>query len=285
MLAYLINLDRSPQRLAHFRAQAAHAGVAFERLQAVDGSLIPLAERTRLLSAHWQFQPLNPGEVGIFMSQRLAWQRLLDSGAPMAAVFEDDVVLSADAGRVLGLLAQGGWDADLVKLETTRRPVVLGEPVHRLDTAHSLRPLCSWHGGAAGYVLTRATAERLLAATWPLADPVDQVMFNPLARVSASLRLLQLMPALCVQKNILERGLAAGPADEGVFATTIDRHVTRGRLLRHGLVTDLRRAWLKHRERRRRHALARQPGHELCTVPFGGPAGASVPAARPASDS
>lgn len=284
MLAYLINLDRSPQRLAHFSAQAAHAGVRFERLPAVDGKAIPPAERTRMLSPEWQFQPLNPGEVGIFLSQRLAWQRLLDSGADMAAVFEDDVVLSGQAGRLLALLAQGGWSGDVVKLETTQRPVVLGEPVHRLDDAHSLRPLCSWHGGAAGYVITRAAAGRLLSATWPLADPVDQVIFNPLARVSASLRLLQLMPALCVQKNILERGRAGASDGDGAFATTIDRPATRGRLLRHGLATDLRRAWLKHLERRRRSALARQPGHAYISVPFDASPAGSATASLPAPD-
>jgi glycosyl transferase, family 25 len=285
MLAYLINLDRSPQRLAHFSAQAASAGVRFERLPAVDGRAIAPAERERMLSPQWQFQPLNPGEVGIFLSQRMAWQRLLDSGDPMAAVFEDDVLLAPEAGRLLARLAEGGWQADIVKLETTLRPVVLGESAHLLDAAHGLRPLRSWHGGAAGYVITRAAAERLLAATWPLADPVDQVLFNPLARVSATLALLQLVPALCVQKNIFERhgaGPAAGDAS-GEFATTIERPATRGRLLRHGLVTDLRRAWLKHLERRRRSALAREPGHAYLTVPFAAPAELAGRAGTPGS--
>jgi glycosyl transferase family 25 len=294
MLAYLINLARSPERLAHFSAQAARAGVRFERLPAFDGRAIPADERARMLSAQWQFQPLNPGEVGIFLSQRLAWQRLLDSDDAMAAVFEDDVLLSPDAGRLLARLAEGGWNADVVKLETTLRPVVLGEPVHALDAAHSLRPLRSWHGGAAGYVVTRAAAERLLTATWPLADPVDQVLFNPLARVSTTLSLLQLTPALCVQKAIFDRKGAGreavdlgsnGPAAASaggahdVFATTIERPATRGRLLRHGLVTDLRRAWLKHLERRRRQALAREPGHALVTVPFEGAASPAAAAA------
>lgn len=268
MKAYLINLDRSPERLAHFSAQAARAGLRFERLPAVDGRAIDPAERARMLSPRFEFQPLNPGEIGIFMSQRSAWQRLVDSGEKMAAVFEDDVVLCAQAGRLLDRLAEGGWQADIVKLETTHRRVVLGPPCGQLDDGHRLQPLCSWHGGAAGYVITRDAAARLLAATWPLADPVDQVLFNPMSRISATLRLLQLVPGLCIQKNILERGHAA----DGIFGTTIDRHTSRGTLLRHGLAIDLKRAWTKQRERARRQRLARQPGHQFDTVAFDAPA-------------
>lgn len=264
MKAYLINLDRSPERLAHFSVQARRAGLAFERIAAVDGRALDEAQRARSVSPRFEFQPLNPGEIGIFMSQRTAWQRLLDSGEPMAAVFEDDVVLAARAGELLGRIAAGDWRADIVKLETTRRPVVLGEACCRLDDRHLLRPLRSWHGGAAGYVITRAAAQRLLQATWPLADPVDQVLFNPMSRISASLVLLQLSPGLCIQKNILERG----HAPDGVFGTTIDRHASRGSLLRHGLWIDLRRAWLRQRERMRRRRLARSAGHRLETVAF-----------------
>lgn len=268
MKSYVINLDRSPERLAHFSAQAVRAGLTFERLPAVDGRLLDAQESARIVAPAFQFQPLNAGEIGIFLSQRSAWQRLLDSGAPMAAVFEDDAVICAQAGRLLSLVEVGGWQADIVKLETTLRPVVLGEARQRVDAGHVLQPLLSWHGGAAGYVITRAAAARLLSATWPIADPVDQVLFNPISRISASLTRLQLVPGLCIQKNILERGHAA----DGVFGTTIDRHRTRGRLLRHGVWIDLRRAWLRHCERRRRRLLLRQAGNQRLTVPFDAPA-------------
>ena len=266
MKSYLINLDRSPERLAHFTEQARRAGLDFDRISAVDGRTLDETQRSDVVSRHFEFQPLNPGEIGIFLSQRSSWQRLLDSGEPMAAVFEDDVVLAARAGDLLQRIEAGGWRGDIIKLETTCRQVVLGDACCRLTDQHLLSPLCSWHGGAAGYVITRAAARRLLQATWPLADPVDQVLFNPMSRISASLRLLQLTPGLCIQKTILERGHEAG----GVFGTTIDRHASRGSLLRHGLWIDLRRAWLRQRERMRRRRLAREPGHRMETVAFDG---------------
>lgn len=275
LICYLINLDRSPERLAHFAAQARAQGLAFERIPAVDGRLVDAAERQRCLATRFEFQPLNPGEMGVFLSHRAAWTRLVDSGEPRAAVFEDDVALAPDTAAALDALdgpealCDGPAAADIVKLETTDRPVVLGEPVgmglaRPLPLGHQLRALRSWHGGAAGYVITQACAQHLLQATWPLADPVDQVLFNPMSSISARLQLLQLCPALCIQQNILDRSQTSG-----VFGTTIDRHQTRGRLLRHGLVIDLKRAWTKHRERRRRRQLAKQPGMSLETVAFG----------------
>ncbi len=267
MLSYLINLDRSPSRLNFFTAQAARAGLTFERIAGVDGRSLDPAQLEAAIAPRYAFQPINPGEIGLFMSHRLAWQRLVDSGEAHAAVFEDDAVLSRCIARVLSGIAAQAPAADVIKLETTRRRLVLRAPAAMADVDHALRPLCSWHGGTAGYVVSQAGAQRLLQLTWPLADPVDQVMFNPLSRVSASLVLLQVCPAVCIQKSILEQGQV-----DGDFRTTIGRTSSTGRLWRHGPLIDLRRAWLKQRERLRRARLARLPGHEQRVVEFDQPA-------------
>lgn len=266
MLSFVINLDRSPERLAWFTGQAARAGLAFERIAGVDGRQLSPDQLRAAAAERYEFQPINAGETALFMGHRLAWQRLVDSGAGFAAVFEDDAVLSQRIVAVLDAIEQLAPAADVIKLETTRRRVVLRAPAATTASGHQLRPLCSWHGGTAGYVVSRNGAQRLLQATWPLADPVDQVMFNPMSRVSASLVLLQVCPGVCIQKNILEKEL-----DDGVFGTTIGRNTSGGRLWRHGPLIDLKRAWLKQRERSRRKRLARQPGHEQQVVAFDAP--------------
>ncbi len=266
MLSYLINLDRSPERLAWFSEQAARAGLAFERIAGVDGRTLSADQLRAAAAKQYEFQPINAGEMGLFMGHRQAWQQFLDSDAAHAAVFEDDAVLSTHIAAVLDAIDQLAPAVDVIKLETTRRRVVLRQPTATLGGTHQLRPLCSWHGGTAGYVVSRAGAQQLLQVTWPLADPVDQVLFNPMSRVSASLRLLQVCPGVCIQKNILEKGL-----NDGVFGTTIGRNTSGGRVWRHGPLIDLKRAWLKQRERSRRSRLARQPGHEQQVVAFDAP--------------
>ena len=263
MKCFLINLDRSPERLGFFDAQASKYGMPYERIPGVDGRQLSDIECDRMRSDHFDFQPINPGEIGLFLSHRSIWTRLIDQDLPYAAVFEDDAVVSPDIESVLMAIDAARPAVDIIKLETTGRKVVTESASQPLGKTHRLHKLLSWHGGTAGYVVTHAGARKLLEATWPLADPIDQVMFHPLSRVRPQLRVMQLEPAVCIQKNILEKS-----GVDPVFNTTIDRHASRGPMFRHGLWVDLRRAWKKHLERRLRRRLAGQPGHRYQVVPL-----------------
>ena len=55
------------------------------------------------------------------------------------------------------------------------------------------------HLGAAAYLLSRAGAGKLLAATRPLAEQVDQTLFGRRAIFEGEIRALQLVPAIAVQ--------------------------------------------------------------------------------------
>ena len=264
MKSYLINLDRSPERLAFFTAEAGQAGVVFERVSARDGRTMEAEELARLVGRRSVFQPINAAEAALFLTHRLCWQKLLDSDAPFAAIFEDDAVLAPRAGEILSRIAALVRDIDVIKLETTGRRVVLEEGTIDVSPPFRLQRLASWHGGTAAYAVSRRGAEKLLSQTMPVADPVDQVMFNPLSPVSASLDILQLLPAIAIQHDILE------PAGKARFTSTIGRHDGGRRLFRHGLVADLKRALKKHSERRRRKALARMKGYRQESVPFAG---------------
>ncbi len=93
------------------------------------------------------------------------------------------------------------WRFDAVKLETllhrawhSRR----GEPagtrrLHRLGAEHL---------GAAAYLLSRAGARKMLAATRPLAEQVDQTLFGRRAIWEGEIRALQLVPAIAVQDTM-----------------------------------------------------------------------------------
>ncbi len=87
MKVYLINLDRSPDRLNFFQSQADRLGLPFERISAVDGRRLTAEELRDAVSASYEFQPVNAGEIGLFQSHKRAWEKLIDSGEPHAAVF------------------------------------------------------------------------------------------------------------------------------------------------------------------------------------------------------
>lgn len=98
----LLNLDRSSDRLALFRARNPHlAGI--ERVSAVDGRL---ADRRRLIEHGIMSPDLNysDGAVGCAMSHLTQWRDAAQGGEPLT-IIEDDAVLCAnfeeESARVL----------------------------------------------------------------------------------------------------------------------------------------------------------------------------------------
>lgn len=66
MKAYLINLDRSPDRLLRMKAEFAKANINFERVTAVEGKLISDAEVAGIKTNPGWKQPLNRTENRVF---------------------------------------------------------------------------------------------------------------------------------------------------------------------------------------------------------------------------
>ena len=134
--AYLINLDRSPLRLAAAVAALARLPVAVERLAAVDGSALTPPDPAPALAALGR--ALTPGEVGCSLSHLAAARRIVAAGHPVALVFEDDVTVPDGAAADLTALADwiAGRDFDLVNLG--RRPSKFVRPLHRLPSGRRL---------------------------------------------------------------------------------------------------------------------------------------------------
>lgn len=262
MQSFVINLDRSTDRLQFFIKQATAANLPFERISAIDGRKLSPAQLAQAVASDFEFQPINSGEIGLFLSHKLAWQRLVDSGQPHAAVFEDDVVLSPTIRDTFDAIDAQRPQFDLIKIETTLRRVVCARDNRELSKNDSLQTLLTWHGGTAGYVISAKCAKRLLQLKSKLSDQIDQVMFNPMSRISSQLRILQLNPAACIQADILHRGTSE------TFGTTLDRNITGGTLFRHGPLVDIRRTLKKQLESGRRYILASKPNNIQSVIPF-----------------
>jgi len=90
--AYVINLDRSPGRLTAVTENLRKEGLAFERIQAVDGAqlsrLVRMDNATRLCANF-----CTDGQIGCGMSHMKAWRKLLEDEVDVAIIMEDDVKL------------------------------------------------------------------------------------------------------------------------------------------------------------------------------------------------
>lgn len=183
MDVYLINLDRSPERLTEMTRRL--AGIDFIRFPAVEGMALPD-----------QSGPLSKGEVACLMSHRSVWSALLASDASCACILEDDALLG-DGFR--DFVASSEWlpaTFDLIKLETFPGPCLLGEAESRYR-GRSVHRLRSAHLGSAAYIISRAGAEKALATVQAFDAPVDVAIFGKVA--ARGLATYQVVPALCRQ--------------------------------------------------------------------------------------
>jgi glycosyl transferase family 25 len=161
---FLINLDRSPDRLSFMQQQAERLSFAFERIRGVNGVrglpdwLIP-----QFLSSDGTIASrMSNGEVGCYASHLVVFQEIVRRGLGAAIVLEDDVTLADDfldaSYKAIGA-APAGWDC--IHLSTRFK-----NPCHtlsRLGSPHRLVRYSRLPAGSAAYAISRSGAEKLLS--------------------------------------------------------------------------------------------------------------------------
>lgn len=200
MRCFVINLDRDTIRLDWMSKAFEQLGLSFERFPAIDKSTLGEDIVQRFAgppSRGWAI-----GQVACFFSHMELWRRIIAGDEAYAAIFEDDVHFSTDAGL---FLRDSSWipkGVDLVKIETTLTPVRLSHPDH-VVMGHRLHPLRSYHNGTAGYIISRQGAAKLLVGATRMDRPVDDFVFD--RGYDPSCR--QLLPALCIQDMFLPKNI------------------------------------------------------------------------------
>lgn len=176
---YLINLDRSPDRLAAMQAQLDQMGLPFARVRGVDGAAdwdslsadidIPRFERNvgrRILK----------GEIGCYASHMAVWDRIIEADAPVALILEDDVVFHDDFMDAVAALVAAKDHWDMVKLNHIRAKQPLrqkGVGTWRLNAY--LGPFT----GMGAYLVTRDAVARLRPRMTPPTRPIDHELDRP----------------------------------------------------------------------------------------------------------
>lgn len=113
--AYVINLARTPERLASFLRQNERSGIAFTRFDAADGSAIGEAEAIRLNLIKRGTKWRTPATIGVALSHRNLWEATVAENRPRL-VFEDDVFIREDLAAVFpaATAGLGAWDIILI---------------------------------------------------------------------------------------------------------------------------------------------------------------------------
>lgn len=200
LFAAYINLDRAPDRRAFIEAQFAVAGIASERISAVDRAApgftprggLSIQRDDVLIEMNWDGRPYVTGEEACLQSHIVALTRFLASDAPFGLIFEDDAELAPDfAAAVDAIIARAElWD--LVKLEGNRRKG--GRPalvVAALNPPYRLVASMNPAAGTAAYLFSRKGAEAVLARLATAFEPYDNFLA---ALGNHGLRLLDCAP-------------------------------------------------------------------------------------------
>ena len=215
MKAYVINLDRSPDRLAHMRSEFDRVGVPFERFAATDARDLGDADIKAVTGgdpAGWDANWLS-GEVAIFMSHLGIWRQIAAGDAHAAAIFEDDVHFAED---IAPLLASDAWiprDADIVRLESHTKLKLRGGHSIGVAPERRLYRVASGTRGAGGYVMTKRAAARLIEVAPKMRCAADNFLFKPSRSAAAgSLSRWQVVPGVCIHDQFLEPGRQRFPS-------------------------------------------------------------------------
>jgi len=160
--------------MRYMQEQLAKVGVAYERVDAVDGVRLSGSERKSLARYFrwWCARGYMPraGEIGCAMSHRSVWRKMKDAEDRAFCVLEDDVSVSERFAEMLGK-AEAFAAASASPVAILLTPFC-AEPEGGL--AEGCFGRIAWAASAGGYVLNREAARRFLSATDRLDSPIDE---------------------------------------------------------------------------------------------------------------
>lgn len=193
---FVINLDDSPGRLAQIRAQLDNVGRSFQRVMAIDGRRLALADvpaYDELATRRYMGRSLLGGEIGCYLSHLRAAEAFLATGQEAGFVLEDDALVNAAlfpvaeaAADWLAATGRKGWR--LINLGYP--PSFAITPLKSFAGEGRRYELCAAHYfpmGAFALLWSRRGAEEFLDVAWRIRAPVDNTIRHWLCRAGGGL--------------------------------------------------------------------------------------------------
>jgi glycosyl transferase, family 25 len=223
VIAFVINLDCSTDRMRVCSRQLEELGLAWQRIAAIEGASLgeppwPGVDADRFERIIGR--ALSPNEIGCALSHVRAMQAFLDSKVPCAIILEDDFFVP-DAATFPGIVDDlmripHAWDhvklsgrrySGAVPQARLRNGFILAAPIFRLSNA-------------VGYLLNRRAARVILRALFPIDSCFDHLLDRPW-RYEIRYRIVQPFP---VVQNRSFRSTIASPRPPK-FRLIARRHV------------------------------------------------------------
>ena len=231
LTVFLINLDRSVDRLRLMQDGLAGAKLPFERVPGIPGTALPPWLRPYFYDCEGFLRsPLAPGEIGCHAAHMCVYQRVAawaGDGPRVALVLEDDLILPDNLRETLSAILDAGpvnWD--IVRLSSIPKRAYV--PIADLNGGARLVRYSKIPNYAGAYLITAAGARKLMRAGLRTL-PIDEYLRRPWL-------------------NGLETyGVVPPPVTQKSFKSNIDEFGDRSLKPRSGLIRkNLEKADFKH---------------------------------------
>jgi glycosyl transferase family 25 len=173
---FVINLDKSTERMAKISKRLDELKVPFERVSAVYGADLSQEEIDKYycpeLNKKNYRRPLGLGEIGCYMSHLKVWQAIVDRKISCAIILEDDIQLGEDFKLISGHLNTYSSDFDMVKLyaKKSNPKILTSTPITQ---KHHLCVLRKIPIATPAQLVSHAGAKKLISSCSKFGRPVD----------------------------------------------------------------------------------------------------------------
>ena len=223
---YVLNLERSPERRAFILGHLASMDLPANIFPAVDGRTLDIPELEgkgiyRDAVARDKFsRSLSAAEIGCALSHVGLYEKLVQEGVEAALVLEDDAMLvNGFREQLATLMSELPADWDVVQLIFKCEDVEPFSPCLVRFPMRTAMPVA-----AAGYLISRAGAMKLVANAYPLRYPADSLIGRS-PRWGANV--YGARPQLVTINNIFPSNIAAARTMKARIARKAKELVTR----------------------------------------------------------
>lgn len=175
--AFVINLDRSPERMAIMKPRLNRLLIKWHRVPAIDGHQLNLSSVDDVDDVAYRRRngkTLNPAEVGCYLSHLRALDQFLQSDAEYGLLLEDDAAFPDDFLLLLERLIKVDSLWDVVKMSGFHS----GTPIRieEFDIPYALAIPLSRHMNSNCILYSRHAAEVLTKRLRPMTLPYDHAL-------------------------------------------------------------------------------------------------------------
>lgn len=200
---YLINLDRSRDRLARIDHDLKRLNIEYSRISAIDAKTLTTSVYERVTTPNFEYPHLlKAGEVACFLSHRNCWQRLVNSNKNWALILEDNCEFNSHSAEYMSSPEWIPHDCELIQLTFSGQPTFAKQQI-LLPQANTLLAMTHTSpSGSSAYFISRRAALVALQQSQKINSPVDNFLFSSLSEYTKQIQPWRLFKAVAKRADV-----------------------------------------------------------------------------------